>query len=294
MSDNFLDSRYLVQGAARYADLVYLISKARGLADDDVPHSSIIAMDRDKWADAFNTNWNATAIAISKKPSEKMVLIGEDGQVCSYVGGVRTDEKSLANAPMIRSASSIGGYVYACGMKRQVFKRVDENRWTDLSAPMPGKSERAGFEAISGYSEKEIYAVGWNGEIWKFDGSQWVNFDGLTNLILTSVCCADDGQVYVAGQQGTLLIGRNEQWQQVEFEDGENEDFWGLSYFQGRLYLSTMTNLYTLQDQRLIPVDLGDLNCSTFFALTHAEQVLWSVGSHDLLAYDGKQWRAYK
>lgn len=292
MSHNFLESRYLVRGAARYGDLVYIISKARGLADDDIPHSSIIAMDGGKWADAFNTNWNATAIAIARQPTEKMILIGEDGQVCSYAGGVRTDEKKLAGVGMIRSATTIGGCVYACGMKRQVYKRIGESEWTELSAPC-SKGERVGFEAIAGYSETEIYAAGWNGELWMFDGSRWRETRIRTHSTLTSICCAADGQVYVAGQGGVLWAGRHDRWQAIEVENGSGSDVWGLCHFDGRLLLSTSNQLYALKDRQLEAIDLGELEASTFFDLTEAEGVLWSVGSHDLLAYDGTEWRAY-
>ncbi len=60
-------------------------------------------------------------------------------------------------------------------MKRQVYRRGGERRWTDMSAPFPKPRETAGFEAIDGYSSNEIYAVGWSGEIWQFNGKKWID-----------------------------------------------------------------------------------------------------------------------
>ncbi len=53
-----------------------------------------------------------------------------------------------------------------------------------------------GFEAIDGYSSEALYAVGWAGEVWKFDGAKWSQAPKLTDAVLTAVCCAPDNVVY--------------------------------------------------------------------------------------------------
>jgi peroxiredoxin family protein len=152
MSKKILKNRVFTNGAARFHDLVYIISQDKSMIEDGISHSSVIGVDMGKWADCINTNWTSTAIAVAKKPVEKMVVVGEDGEICTYVGGISNEEKKLLNVSMIRNANSINGYVYACGMQRQVYKRDSENLWTDISATFPSKSEKAGFESIDGFS----------------------------------------------------------------------------------------------------------------------------------------------
>jgi hypothetical protein len=286
----FAASRQFVRGAARYHDLIYILSKGKALLARGIAHTSAIAIDQGDWADCEDTDWDSTAIAVAKKPNEKLVFVGEDGDVCVY----GYPPELITPAPkVIRYARTIEGLVVACGMMRQVYKRVDEGSWQDMSAPYPSDAETAGFEAIDAYSFKELYAVGWSGEIWQHDGSKWFNRASPTNVILTAVCCAPNGIVYAAGQQGVLLTGRANSWDIVQWEEEVDVDFWDLLWFNDRLYVATIRNLFTLQGNALVDVDFGQLDVSTCFNLTQADGVMWSIGAEDALSFDGNVWRRY-
>lgn len=293
MKSVFARARVFVRGAARYHDLVYILSKGKSLLEQDIAHASVICVDQGGWADAINTEWDTTAIAVAQSPSEKAVVVGEDGDVVTYVGGKSDREKITPDPVMIRNARCIGGHVFACGMKRQVYKRVDEGKWVDHSAPFPGGNVTAGFEAIDGYSDSEIYAVGWSGEIWEYDGSNWVDRGSPANLILSSVCCASNNVVYICGQQGVLIKGRRSAWEIVQWEDDVSVDLWDLCWFQDKLYVATMSNLYTLDGNNLVEVDFGEIETPTCYNLTSAEGVLWSIGRDDVASFDGKKWQRY-
>ena len=258
--------------------------------EEGIAHTSAISVDGGQWADTEDTDWDSTAIAVAKKPTEKLVFIGEDGDVCTYVGGNSTKESIKPQPKVIRNAKTIEGFVFACGMLRQVFHRVGEGSWKDISAPFPTGGEEVGFEAIDGFSLKEIYAVGWGGEIWQYDGRKWTNRNSPTNVILTAVCCAPNNKVYVAGQEGILIIGRNATWEAVQWEGDVSVDIWDLCWFQDKLYVATMTNLYTLEGNQLIAVDFGDLVTPSCYSLTQAEGVMWSIGKEDVLSFDGTTW----
>jgi len=285
-----LASRELVRGAARMNDLVYIISKSKALVEQDIAHTSLIALDAGRWGDCVDTTWSSTAVAIARKPAEKGVLVGEDGAVVTYVGGKSQKEK-LSPAPvMIRNAREIDGFVYACGMKRQVYKRTGEKKWIAINAPAARATESKGFEDVGGYSSTEIYAVGWDGEIWQYDGTSWTARRSPTSVTLTAVCCAPDGTVYVAGQGGVLLRGRGETWTSVAWKKPVSLDLWDLAWHDGRLFVATMTGLFTLGGDKLTAVSGRRGVTPNAFSLSVHDGVLWSIGRDELWSFDGRTW----
>jgi len=292
MKKAFLKAREFVRGAARYQDLCYIISKGKALMKEDIAHVSLISVDQGDWADGVDVDWDSTAVAVAKLPTEKAVLVGEDGDVCTYAAG-KSGKEAIKPAPvLIRNARSIEGQVYVCGMKRQVYRRTGERTWNDISAPPPKAKEEVGFEAIDGYSHKEIYCVGWKGEIWQYNGKKWTDRGSPTSVIMTAVCCAGDGVVYAAGQQGVMVRGREDEWELIEWEDDVSDDLWDLCWFKKKLYVSTMTGLYTLEGNTLVPVEI-DAGIDTFYSLTTIEDVMWSIGRDDVASFDGTNWRLY-
>jgi hypothetical protein len=293
MNESVLADRECVRGVARAADLCYILNKSKELLEKDVAHTSVIGIYRGDWAKATVVRWNATAAAVAKKPSEQLVVIGEDGQAFHWAAGKANDEQLSPKPKLIRAARTIDGEVYACGMKREVYRRVDVNVWKVMSAPKPGKKETTGFEAIDGYSAKEIYAVGWSGEIWQYDGKEWTKRRSGKDQILTAVCCAPDGTVYAAGQRGLMLMGRHDAWKRITWKDDVSVDLWDLCWFNDVLYVAANDGLFTLKNRSLVPVDFGDAAPATFFSLSTSGGVLWSVGPSDVASFDGSAWRQY-
>ncbi len=288
---SILESMTFVGGVARYHDLVYLLSKKTELVERDVAHTNVVGVYRSEWTSAIAVGWDSAAAAVAKHPEERLVVVGEDGQVCVYIRGGSLTEQLEPAPRMIRRAKTIDGRVYACGMGRQVYRRVDANSWVAMNAPTPETHERVGFEAIDGFSADDLYAVGWGGEIWHYDGTGWNSAPKLTDLILTSVSCAGDGVVYVVGQEGQLIRGRADTWEIVTPAPAVRSDIWDVHWFDGRLYLTTMTDLYTLDEgDTLQRVEFDHPAPIGFHRLTAADGVLWSIGSRAVLSFDGKEW----
>ncbi len=293
MKSEFVASREFVRGAARLGDLVYVLSKGKALVRQEIAHTSVVCVYQDHWADAVDTDWDSTAIAVARLPAVKMIAVSENGDVATYVGGKSTGEKIKPDPALIRNARTIEGHVYACGMKRQVYRRATERKWVDVSAPFSDSTPEVGFESLDGFSSKEIYAVGWKGEIWQFDGKTWTPQKSPTQRILTAVCCAANGVVYAAGQKGTLIQGRNDAWKKVTLKKEASDDLWDLCWFQDRLYIATLSGLYTLEGNALAPVDFGKIKKTTCYSLTTTEGVLWSIGQNDVMSFDGTRWQRY-
>lgn len=286
---NISKNSVYTKGAARFSYLVYLVIKDRDLLKQDVEHSRFIGFQRGQLGHMGDRNWSTTAVCVARQPVQKLVAISEDGDVFTYAAGKAGDEVIKPTPVVLRGLGVVDGYPIACGMKRQVYRRIADDTWVEMHAPPPREGENAGFEAIAGFNINEMYAVGWNGEIWEWNGQAWLNQTSPTNLILTAVCCGDDGNVYVCGQNGTLIQGRNDSWNLVPLEDIA-EDLWDLCWFERKLYLATMTSLYVMTGANVAPVHFGPDRPATCGKLTAAEGVMWSIGSDDVFSFDGKQW----
>jgi hypothetical protein len=280
-----------VGGAARFSDLIYLSVRDKEWERKDVAHAVFLSYDQGKDKDIDNriVKWNSAGIVIAKKPKERMVAVGWKGQVLVCDQGEDCSEENLGPALKLENVSVIGGYAYACGMKREVFKRIETGKWVSIHAPRPPKGEVLGFNAIDGFSEEEVYAAGWEGEIWRYNSKEWFQIDSPTNMRLHGVCCAGDGFVYICGINGTLIKGRKNEWQIIGDQEFKN-DLWDLHWFNDRLYAVTMYGIYELVDNELKPMNTGDEIPSTCYRLTSAEGVMWSIGTRDILRFDGKEW----
>ena len=281
------------RGAARFKDLVYLALQDKKLLKKDMAHTRLGSVDEGEVANVKDLTWRAAGICVARKPSEKLIVVSGDGQVFTYVGGQESGEK-VREAFDLRACAAIDGYAYACGMNREVFRRGGEGKWTAMHAPaVEGDDDVAGFEAIDGFGADDIYAAGWEGEVWHWQGSAWAQAPSPVNVVLSGVCCAGDGNVYACGQAGTLLRGRGQDWEVLETE-GLIDDFWDLRWFMGRLYVASMSALYELQGDVLVPVDFGRDAPDSCYKLTDAEGVLWSVGQQNICSFDGAAWRRWE
>ena len=285
-------------GAVRLPDLGYALCSLDRFAEDEFPHTAVFEWDAGTWRHGplSQLQWVADSACIAKFPKEQLVASGPSGRVIVMGQGEMFEEDIYsAGVPpdregWIREVREIAGLVYAVGMGRQAFRRENAKQWIRIDAGLtPGGEGMEGLESIHGFSGDDIYAVGWGGEIWHFDGRRWRSIASPTNLLLSRVLCAGDDQVYACGQAGVLLRGREDHWEIIEQDDTE-EDFWDLEWFEDRLYLSTMKFLYTLEDSHLHLVEFEQEIPNTCYHLSKTHDVLWSFGAKDIMAFDGLDW----
>lgn len=281
-------------GAVRFNDLCYILCDDPQLEGHN--HTAFWEYDRENWQFFEATPYVAHSICVAEQPKHQAIAIGASGYVQVF-GNQDNYSEQIAVADVelsqVRMVSNVGGYAYTCGMDRQVFKREAPGVWVAKHGSMPEQPSSAavfGFEAIHGLTEDHIYAVGWNGEIWHFNGDNWVQCDSPTQVILTGVVCADDGTSYACGQNGTLLKTKDGEWEAVK-NNVTLSNFWGLAWFGGALYVSSMDGIFVLRGGELEPVDFGDFEPSSFYSLTHADGLLWSVGPSEILSFDGIDWK---
>jgi hypothetical protein len=256
------------------------------MAKEDAAHTLVSLWRRQgDWSGRL-VEWTSGTVCQARVPVSQGVLVGEDGQFFAW-GLAPGIEGRVAERGVFSTVSAVEGKAYAIGMGGTLCRWDAPNLWTRLEVGIPREVD---LEALDGFSESEMYAVGWNGEIWRLRDNYSKRLHSPTNLILTSVCCAGDGMVYCCGQKGTLLHGREGQWDLLDHGD-TSEDLWAVHWFQGSLYVSSMTFLYKLVGNHLERVRFDEDIPGSFYHLTSfSDAVLWSIGAKDVMEYNGSNW----
>ena len=249
--------------------------------------------------EGFGTDWRA--VSLCYRPSEDVVYAaGENGEVAriAQTGNLEEFIAPAENGPgvqgPIREIRLIGDGLYATGMGRQVYRRIGEGRWDHfLDDGLLDASERAavGFTSIAGDGQGFFIAVGYQGEIWEFDGA-WRQPDSPTNVLLNRVL-RHGAKYYAAGQVGTLLCREAEGWRVVDAPSFQH-DIWDLASFRGYLYLGTSEGLVRTSDgEEIESVDLTGFTRQVHCAkLSAGAERLWCFGAEIVsTTVDGIRWQ---
>lgn len=295
MGGHWTDEFSFRTGAVRHRDLAYLLVAHDDTEEEELPFTGVVTRVRGQWFQKV-FEWTAKSACVCSYPKEQLVAIGPDGDFLVFGQGEVLEGKIVARPEdeekqgHFTRVQSICGKAHVVGMRRQVYRRDGREQWTKIDNGLPvGGEQTVGLTDIHGIREDEIYSVGWKGEIWCYDAAKWSPIDSPTNLILTAVRCGDDENVYACGRAGMLLRGNRNRWEVIE-HGGRSQDFWDLEWFEGKLYVASMSFLYTLEGDTLKLVDFGEDSPSTCFHLSSADGVLWSIGQKDVMAFDGKSW----
>ena len=285
-----------VGGAVRDHKRAYLLAVQDDLAEKREPHGAFFTWVDGRWGQE-NVQWAAVSLCVARTPKHQMIAVGEYGDVLVAGSGELYHEEIKVGRLLpetrgtLRCVRAIDGIPYAAGMDRQVYRRVGPKKWMCIDAsmrPKPGSRRVVGFESIDGFSEQDIYAVGWDGCIWHYNGVTWKEIESPTNLILAAVCCAGDGWVYASGQEGILLRGRDQRWEVLQH--GHSQNLTSIAWYGGELFVSSEQLVYTLAKHKLKPATFGKDIPGTAYHLHSADGVLWSIGAKDIMAFNGRRW----
>jgi hypothetical protein len=261
----------------------------------EIPHAIVFTWSNGNFGRG-ECNYNAMSACGIAHPALGAVYISEAGYYSACTQAATTTEDIFANsapppkkrrARGIRSVSSVSGTAYAVGIRGMVYRLDRADMWTRIDDGLPDTFDA---QAIHGFDASDLYAVGFGGQVWHYDGSRWERRELATNLNLTAVKCAGDGTVYIGGHGATLFQGRQDQWTVLKYEDEIAEDIWDLEWFQGALYISTLESVFCLKQSTLQAVDFGKDKPKSCYQLSATKDVLWSNGEFDVMAFDGKAW----
>jgi hypothetical protein len=242
--------------------------------------------------------WTAIAMATFKRGSDRRVIVaaGPSGEIweCRMTPMEEsTGALSADDTVIIRNLSVVEDTIYAVGMSRRVFRRDAPHSWTPVgpNAPVP-QDTVAGFNDLAAASASEMYAVGWEGEIWLYDGKNWSQIDSPVSAHLRAACYAHDERIYAVGYNGTMVRGRRDHWEIIDTRRPEN--LMDVCAFDGKIYVVTDFEILVLTEEGLVPAqnfeDPDDLP-ATCLHLLAAPDGVFSMGPKDVFLLIKDTWQ---
>jgi hypothetical protein len=163
------------------------------------------------------------------------------------------------NCPMHAGVSRIktfNGKAFLAGGGRGFAERLGPNSYRshkNLVKPIPQEdpnSGRDGFEDFDMFAEDDIYAAGGKGDIWHFNGKAWRQIPLPTNAWLETVCCGEDGNVYISGYEGLTFMGRGDTWKEIN-SGGVYLGWRDMVWYEGKAWATSENGLWTIEGGRV-------------------------------------------
>ena len=207
----------------------------------------------------------------------------------------------------IKGLARIGSSVYAAGGWRHVFKRTGKNKWVDITTSLDrsdiidkkdkgwklSKAGKTGFTAIGGASEEDMYAAGYGGDCWHYDGKNWRRIDLPTNECVYKIVATDSGKVYMACGGGRLLVGSKNKWKVIKYSRNL-ENFTQMVEFKNSIYVSTQYQMFKLVGTKLEECSPSkqnlDIALFCFQHLSANDDIMLMCGDFSVAIFDGKNW----
>ena len=279
----------------RGANIGYILAGNPKLEEEEIDHTVFFKWDSGKFIEG-ELGFTAHTCCLITKPRFAIVMLSGEGlygvataaeQIAENLYEVSDPPDSEERTGDMRWVAEIAGKAYAVGHSGSAYRLDGLRKWTRIDEQLPRSFK---IEAIHGFGGSDLYAVGKRGLLWHFDGKNWTQRELPTNVNLSRVKCAEDGSVYVAGHHGMLIRGRDRVWSVIS-QEATTDDIWSVEWYRGRLYVATMEALYRLEGDDLVPVDFGKVKPDTYYHLSAADGVMWSIGEEDIVSFDGKSWK---
>jgi hypothetical protein len=271
------------------------ISRVWFVAEEE-DDSRVLQLRGGKWA-VRTPEWHVSSVCGREYAGDRfeMLALGIDGELLVGVPGGFTEshvdpQGQNRGRGVLRDIRIVGEDVFAAGMSRQVYRRQRGN-WSHVSGPIqPPPGQMKGFNSIAGSAANAVFAVGYDGEVWFYDGRLWKQLDSPTSVALHRVISLPSGHAVICGAAGVLLQATPGGIATVR-NDATTDNLYGLAVFKGKVYVSSLTALYAIGPNGLEPMDTGLTGPLTFGSLDASENELWSAGAgHLLKTQDGVAW----
>jgi hypothetical protein len=189
----------------------------------------------------------------------------------------------------MRSICAVGESLFAVGMGRMAYERSPQGKWNRIDEGMRNLAG-GGLLSVDGSTRECVYACGFGGELWCFNGKMWRCIESPIKVKLEQVLVLSPDEVATCGARGLVALSDGGRWKVMQ-PTVSKATLWGLAKFGDEIYVSDSAQIYRLKGDALEPVALPSDRSITTGRLHSCGSVLWSIGESDLLAFDGSTWR---
>lgn len=172
--------------------------------------------------------------------------------------------------------------------------REGKDDWTWISTDLPYKKEdelfSAGFEALDGFSQDDLYAAGGKGDVWNFNGKQWRRIDFPSNLTIETLCCGGDGRVYISGYDGHTFVGRGDTWKKIESRELISLAFQDMIWYEDRIWCTNDYGVWWIVGDQLVKADIPAFARISAGHLSTRDGVLLLAGFYGAAFLEQGQW----
>lgn len=269
---------------------------------DDPSTTRISVCDRGTWGDLGDLDDIVYSLArkpdVSRKPVPTVCIMGRQGkyrELATKKPAVDT-KIDIVDSGFVLGLKYIGKHLYACGTQNRVLMQV-RGDWIRIDkgiySPLEDEIDRS-LNAIDGFSDHDIYAVGDCGIVLHWNGRKWRSIASPTSLSLYSVLCASSGDVYVAGAGGVMFRRTGKKpWVKLGNAAVTTEAIESLAEHKERIYAACHEALLLVEDDKLGVLKVPLRGKHAYDALSSSSELLWCVGDESVLVFDGVGWRKY-
>ena len=297
MTAQTVSSVHFADGCVIEKDYIYVASKLDELDPEEYDFSRLYFFDGGGggWVH-HDLEWDVRSVCLRLGATKRQCCaLSLQGDVEFQQVGSATIEK-IAGAGTVDGAGAmseireVGTDLVTCGYGAQVYHRAKRG-WVSIAqglARFVSKKRAVHLNSIDGASLEDLYAVGYHGRIFHYDGKTWTEIDSPTNVHVERIR-VHEGTAYICGNKGTLLIGNTNGFA-VHQNPGISDHFWGIALFRSKVYLAGLKRLYVFDGKSIAPLTTGLKPEIDGYRLDARDGVLWSFGNSDLAWTDGKKW----
>lgn len=310
MNSDFPAEVTFLAGCAVEYDYIYMAAVLDAYDPREVIHSRLFSyistLDDSPWAQ-HDIDARIVAVCVKKATAamgRRLVALSSEGDVEIYSNGDGSIIREKIDEAGVRFGSrgyvtcirEIGNTLFVCGNNDQVYRRNTDGKWTLISAgPLEVRDILTGglsmLNSIDGTSETDVYTCGFSGRLLRYDGTSWAQIALRTTEHLTCVRCISVDEVWVCGNNGTLLVGNvRAGFKDVSMIDS-NQQFWSLTQFKRRIYLATTEgDMFVYDGASIEPVETGFPSGFRTNKVDSVPDMLWSFSPKEIVCFDGERW----
>lgn len=288
-SDEFT---FCAGAAIGHDELILAVSKD-DLEDESIAHTVFLTYRTGQWMAVANpVLWNCVSLcrlgsaALAMGWDGELLVVHADTSVGPFAGLPR--DSISKRGPMRKLLSATGSSVLAAvGTDMQLYF-YSSGGWHE--------SPHASGDAASGetsletgvFRGEQFIAFGTEGTALRVSNSHRKLLNIGTNASINAAAGVQDGVVFGASDGRLYELKEDEECVTELTSRSADSPIWDLCCFEGKIYAATLSQLYVLENGKLLP---AHQEAATSGVLTWFEGQLWSIGEKDIFICEKERWR---